>query len=199
MTKVEETNGKGPVKKSEIFGWAMFDFSNSGYTTVVLTAIYGGFFTEYIVGESSQLKDTLWAYSIVLATLLALFLSPLVGAICDLNGQKKKFLMGTCLLTAIPTTLLYFVGPGQIWTAFFLLAISNAAFMLSENFCGSFLPDLASKEKMATISGIGWAIGYFGGFANLLLVKWVVTRHLKTSLSISLKIKWLCFSGLLSL
>ena len=47
--------------------------------------------------------------------------------------------------------------------------------MLSENFCGSFLPDLASKEKMATISGIGWAIGYFGGFANLLLVKWVVT------------------------
>ena len=78
-------------------------------------------------------------------------------------------------MTALPTALLYFVGPGQIWAAIFLLAISHASFMLSENFCGSFLPDLATQENMAKVSGIGWGIGYFGGLVNLILVQLIVT------------------------
>tara|TARA_B100000029_G_C17600326_1_gene965534 strand:- start:3608 stop:4915 length:1308 start_codon:yes stop_codon:yes gene_type:complete len=165
----------GPVTKKEIFGWSMFDFSNSGYTTVVTTAIYAGFFTEYIVGKDSALRDTYWSISILLATFVALFLSPLVGAICDLQGKKKKYLFLTCIFCALPTVFLFFVGPGQVWPAIILLAISNAAFMLSENFCGSFLPDIATKENMAKISGIGWAIGYFGGLVNLVLVQLIVT------------------------
>ena len=165
----------GPVTKKEIFGWSMFDFSNSGYTTVVPTAIYAGFFTEFIVGKDSALRDTYWSVSILLATFIALFLSPLAGAICDLQGKKKKYLLLTCIVCAFSTVLLYFVGPGQVWPAGILLAISNAAFMLSENFCGSFLPDIATKENMAKISGIGWAIGYFGGLTNLIIVKMLVT------------------------
>ena len=93
----EVSSSKDSVTKKEIFGWAMFDFSNSGFTTVVITAIYGGFFTEYIVGSNSNLKDTYWSFSIILATLLALFLSPLVGALCDLHGKKKKFLISNTL------------------------------------------------------------------------------------------------------
>ena len=174
------------VSRKEIFGWAMFDFSNSGYTTVVITAIYSGIFTEYIVGAESNLKDTYWAFSIILATLIALVLSPLVGALCDLHGKKKKYLVGTCIMTALPTALLYFVGPGQIWAAIFLLAISHASFMLSENFCGSFLPDLATQENMAKVSGIGWGIGYFGGLVNLILVQLIVTSKAETNLELFL-------------
>ncbi|MBG08207.1 MAG: hypothetical protein CME68_05575 [Halobacteriovoraceae bacterium] len=183
--EVKEVSEKN-VSKREIFGWAMFDFSNSGYTTVVITAIYGGIFTEYIVGSESNLKDTYWSFSIILATLMALVLSPLVGALCDLHGKKKKYLVGTCILTALPTALLYFVGPGQIWTAIFLLAISHASFMLSENFCGSFLPDLATEKNMAKVSGIGWGIGYFGGLVNLILVQLIVTSKPEKDLELFL-------------
>ncbi|MEC8624218.1 MAG: MFS transporter [Bdellovibrionota bacterium] len=181
-----ENKSENKVSRKEIFGWAMFDFSNSGFTTVVITAIYGGIFTEYIVGSESKFKDTYWSFSIILATLIALVLSPLVGALCDLHGKKKKYLIGTCLLTALPTALLYFVGPGQIWTAIFLLAISHASFMISENFCGSFLPDLATEENMAKISGIGWGIGYFGGLVNLIIVQLIVTSKAETNLDLFL-------------
>jgi UMF1 family MFS transporter len=164
-----------PVTKKEIFGWAMFDFSNSGYTTVVITAIYSSFFTEFIVGKDSAFRDTYWGMAIWISTFVALILSPLAGSICDLQGQKKKYLAMTCIVCALSTALLFFVEPGQIWTAILLVALSNTAFMLSENFCGSFLPDLATKKNMAKISGIGWAIGYFGGLVALIIVKGIIT------------------------
>ena len=67
-----------PVTKREIFGWAMFDFANSSYVTVVITAIYSGFFTEYIVPADSPMKNTYWSLAIVCSTLLGLFLAPMV-------------------------------------------------------------------------------------------------------------------------
>ena len=85
----EVSSSKDSVTKKEIFGWAMFDFSNSGFTTVVITAIYGGIFTEYIVGSNSNLKDTYWSFSIILATLLALFLSPLWFPVEEISDPSQ--------------------------------------------------------------------------------------------------------------
>ena len=62
------------------------------------------------------------------------------------------------------------MGPGDVYLAVFLIAISNAAFMLSETFCASYLPELATPETMGKISGLGWGLGYFGGLASLALV-----------------------------
>ena len=88
-----------PVEKKEIFGWAMFDFANSSYTTVVITVVYSGFFVGYIVPPGSAIRDSYWSIAIILSTVLALVLSPLAGAICDLSGRKKRYLLGTTLAT----------------------------------------------------------------------------------------------------
>jgi UMF1 family MFS transporter len=165
-----------PVKKKEIFGWAMFDFANSSYTTVVITVVYSAFFVGYIVPPGSAIRDSYWSIAIILSTLLALVLSPLAGAICDLSGKKKTYLLGTTLLCSVSTAALALIGPGGVWPAILLIVVSNAAFMMSESFCGSFLPELSTPESMGRISGLGWGIGYFGGLASVILATRVVIR-----------------------
>lgn len=165
-----------PVTRKEIFGWAMFDFANSSYTTVVITIAYGKFFVSNIVPASAGAHDTYWAVAIILSTLLNLFLSPLAGAVIDYSGRKKAALVASCLVCSVATASLAFVGPGDVWPAIGLIVVSNAAFMLSESFCASFLPELSTPATMGKISGIGWGIGYFGGLISAFIaLKLIIT------------------------
>lgn len=165
-----------PVKKREIFGWAMFDFANSSYTTVVITVVYSAFFVGFIVPPGSAVRDSYWSIAIILSTVLALVLSPLAGAICDLSGRKKTYLFATTLVCAVATASLAFVGPGGVWPAIALIVVSNATWMLSESLVGSFLPELSTPETMGKISGLGWGVGYFGGLASVILATRLVIR-----------------------
>ena len=173
-----------PVTKREIFGWAMFDFANSSYVTVVITAIYSGFFTEYIVPADSPMKNTYWSLAIVCSTLLGLFLAPMVGAICDFSGRKKRYLIISTVICSLVCCLLYWVGPGDVWLGIGVIAVSFAAFKVSEAFCGSFLPELATPKTMGIISGLGWGIGYFGGIGSLLVVLAIVTTKAADNLEL---------------
>lgn len=165
-----------PVKKREIFGWAMFDFANSSYTTVVITVVYSAFFVGFIVPPGSAVRDSYWSIAIILSTVLALVLSPLAGAIGDLSGRKKSYLFATTLICAVATASLAFVGPGAVWPAIALIVLSNATWMLSESLVGSFLPELSTPETMGKISGLGWGVGYFGGLASVILATRLVIR-----------------------
>lgn len=180
-----ESSAPAPVKKREIFGWAMYDFANSSYTTVVISIVYAAFFTKHIVPAGSAARDTYWSIAIVISTIIAIILSPLVGAICDYTGRKKRYLMYATLTCAVSTAALFFVGPGDVGLAIALIALSNAGFMLGESFCASFLTDLATKENMGVISGLGWGLGYFGGLSSLALVLFVlVTAAPETNLAL---------------
>jgi len=148
----------------------MFDFANSSYTTVVISFVYSAFFVGWIVPHDAAMRDSWWSLAIVASMIVTLLVSPLAGAICDYSGRKKRWLFGTTVVCALSTAALALTGPGDIALAVALVIVSNSAFMLSETFCGSFLPDLADEDSMATVSGIGWGIGYFGGLASMILV-----------------------------
>ena len=165
-----------PVTRREIFGWAMFDFANSSYTTVVITVAYGAFFVGTVVPAASVARDSWWSLAIILGTLLALVLSPLAGAIADLSGRKKAYLVASCLVCSAATAALALAGPGDLWLAIALIVVSNAAFLLSQAFCASFLPDIATPENMGRISGLGWGIGYFGGLASVIVATKLIIR-----------------------
>jgi UMF1 family MFS transporter len=162
--------------RKEIFGWAMFDFANSSYTTVVISAVYSSFFVAHVVPAEWATRDTWWSVAIMLSTLVALALSPLAGAVCDLSGRKKRWLFESALTCALATMGLGLVGPGQVGAAIALLVVSNAAFMLSETFCGALLVDIAHEEDMGWVSGVGWGIGYFGGLLSIVLVTQLIVR-----------------------
>lgn len=152
----------------------MFDFANSSYTTVVITVVYGAFFVGFIVPPGSAARDSYWSLAIILGTLVALVLSPLAGAICDLSGRKKAWLVASAVACSVATALLALVGPGQLWLAMMLIVVSNAAFLLSQAFCASFLPDIATPGNMGKISGLGWGIGYFGGLASVIVASRII-------------------------
>lgn len=150
----------------EIFGWAMFDFANQAYTLLIITVIFGDLFTRVIVGDRGddyRLGNLLWSLSLAGGYLLVVLTAPVVGAMMDLLGRRKPFLLASYLLTVVATALLYFVAPGYLWLGVGLIVISNYAYSMGEVMIAGFLPDLGPPEDYGRISGFGWALGYVGG------------------------------------
>ncbi|MEN6373965.1 MAG: MFS transporter [Smithella sp.] len=160
------------ASRRELFGWAMFDFANSSYTTVIITVVFCIIFPRIIVGDGPQyrLGNLLWSTSLSISYLVVLLSAPLLGAIMDYTGSKKKFLFGSYILTVIATTALFFVGPGNIILGMCLIILSNIGFSYSESFVSSFLPDLGPPEDLGRISGYAWSLGYFGGLFSTSIV-----------------------------
>ncbi|MFZ2397076.1 MAG: MFS transporter, partial [Smithella sp.] len=160
------------ASKRELFGWAMFDFANSSYTTVIITVVFCIIFPKIIVGDGPEyrLGNLLWSTSLSISYLVVLLTAPLFGAIMDYTGLKKKFLFGSYILTVIATAALYFVGPGDIILGMLLIILSNVGFSYSESFVSSFLPDLGPPEDLGKISGYAWGLGYFGGLISVAVV-----------------------------
>ena len=156
-----------PVRPREIVAWAMFDFANSGYTTLIVTVAFGVYFTKLVApGERA---DFLWGLGIFASNLAVMLLSPVVGAMADDTGRKKWFLAGTYLLCIAGTAALWWVLPGLVALGLTLFVISNIGFSLGENLVASFLPEISTPANVGRISGFGWGLGYFGGLACLLL------------------------------
>ncbi len=151
--------------RREIFGWAMFDFANQAYTTLIITVIFGVVFTRVIVGDAPDFKlgNLLWSLSLCVSYGMVVLLAPVCGAIMDHTSSKKKFLFASYILTVLSTACLYFVVPGMIIAGMILIIISNFAYSIGESFIAGFLPELGPPESLGKISGFGWALGYMGG------------------------------------
>ncbi len=160
------------ASRRELFGWAMFDFANSSYTTVIITVVFCIIFPKLIVGDGPdyRLGNLLWSIALSISYLIVLLTAPLLGAIMDYTATKKKFLVGSCLLTVAASAALYFVDPGAILLGMLLIVLSNVGFSYSEAFVSSFLPGLGPQEDLGKISGYAWGLGYFGGLASTAIV-----------------------------
>jgi len=148
----------------------MFDFANSGYTTVVLTAIFNAYFVGVVAGsglDHDGRATLLWTLATSAANVLVLVSAPIVGAIADHGARKKQFLFWTTAGCVVFTGLLGTVGPGDIATGMIFLALSALMFHTGEDLIAGFLPELASERDMGRISGYGWALGYVGGLIVL--------------------------------
>ncbi|KAB2955359.1 MAG: MFS transporter [Thermoanaerobaculia bacterium] len=157
-----------PVARREIVAWAMFDFANSSYTTIIVSFFFSNVFIQLIAAGPDA--DFWWGRATGLANLIVFLLSPLVGAIADESGRKKGFLFATYATCVAATAALWLVQPGQILPAFVLFVVSNIAFSFGENFAGAFLPEISTPANVGRISGFGWGLGYFGGLLSLALV-----------------------------
>jgi UMF1 family MFS transporter len=154
------------VRKREVFGWAMYDFANSGYTTVVLTAV----FNSYFVGVAAQGADwaTLaWTMVIAASSLIVMLTMPAIGAYADLHARKKRLLMTTTAACVVATAALALVGRGDLWLAAAAMMLSNVCYAYGESLTAAFLPELARPDSMGRVSGWGWSFGYFGGMLAL--------------------------------
>ena len=154
------------VAKREVFGWAMYDFANSGYTTVVLTAVFAAYFVGGIA-KGAEWATFAWTAALSISYAIVMIVMPGLGAYADMHARKKRLLMISTALCVVATAALSFAGPGSVALAFALIVISNTFYSFGESLTASFLPELARPEALGKVSGWGWSFGYFGGMLAL--------------------------------
>ena len=154
------------VTLREVWAWSMYDFANSGYTTVVITAVFSAYFVAAVAGGAPWATFT-WTAALSVSYLAVLLTAPLVGAWADAHAAKKRLLLASTLGCVAFTGLLYFAAPGSVALAVALIVLSNFFFSAGENLIAAFLPELADARAMGRVSGWGWAFGYLGGLVSL--------------------------------
>jgi MFS transporter, UMF1 family len=154
------------VRKREVFGWAMYDFANSGYTTVVITAVFAAYFVGGIAGKA-EWATFAWTAALSVSYAIVMLTMPSIGAYADLRAAKKRLLAFFTVACVLSTAALAFAGPGSVALAVLLIIISNTFFSYGESLTAAFLPELARPEALGKVSGWGWSFGYFGGMLAL--------------------------------
>ena len=154
------------VKIREVWAWSMYDFANSAYTTVVITAVFSAYFVS-VVSNNASWGTFAWTAALSVSYAAILVTGPLIGAWADGHAAKKPLLLATTLGCVLFTVLLYFAQPGTVLTALVFLILSNYFFGAGENLIAAFLPELADSRAMGRVSGWGWSFGYLGGLVAL--------------------------------
>ena len=154
------------VKLREVWAWSMYDFANSGYTTVVITAVFSAYFVG-VVCQNADWATFAWTAALSVSYAAILVTGPLVGAWADAHAAKKRVLLISTVGCVLSTALLYFASPGAVALALALIIVSNYFFGTGENVIAAFLPELADSQAMGRVSGWGWSFGYLGGMTAL--------------------------------
>lgn len=166
--------------RREIFGWVMYDWANSAFSTTVVTVFLGPYLSSITQAAADAngmvhlfgipIKyDSFFTYCVSISILLQVALLPVLGAIADYSHLRKRMLMFFSTLGAVATILLFLVTPGLHWLGGFLFILANLAFGASIVFYNAYLPDIASPDQRDNVSSRGFALGYAGGGILLLL------------------------------
>ena len=159
-----ETQTKIPTDRKERIGWYLYDFANTSFTVLMVTALFPVFFRAMVtadVGDTGFLGTALWGYAGSITMIVIAVTSPILGAIADFSGSKKKFLIFYTALCVFFNSLLFFTTPGlppilgiPIWGwAWIIFILANIGFQGALPFYNAWLPEI-SDEK--TIGRIGW-------------------------------------------
>ena len=154
------------VSRLEVFGWALYDFANSGYTTVVLTAVFSAYFVSVVAGDPT-LGTLWWTLTLSASHLIVMATVPLLGALSDRLQRRRGLLVVTTIGCVVCTAALGLAGPGSVLLAVILVLCSNVFFSWGESLISSYLPTLARAHAMGRVSGWGWGLGYVGGMLTL--------------------------------
>jgi UMF1 family MFS transporter len=181
--------------KREIFGWAMYDWANSAFSTTVATVFLAPYVqnlaadaakAEFLVRTGTEWTDasgqlvvhlagipispySFMGYCISLSVLLQVFFLPILGAIADYSHMRKQMMQIFATAGAILTIALFFVTGSSWWLGGLLFLLANLSLGASIVFYNAYLPDIASEDRRDSVSSYGWAMGYLGDFILLAL------------------------------
>lgn len=162
------------VRRREVWAWAMYDFANSGYTTVVLTTVFSAYFVS-VVAAGKPWATLAFTIALSVSYLAVMFTMPALGARADARAGKKRLLVTSTAGCVIATLALMKAGPGVVALSLVALAISNYFYCVGESVVAAFLPEIAQPQALGRVSGWGWSFGYVGGMLTLGLSLLVVS------------------------
>jgi UMF1 family MFS transporter len=167
-TSHERSVSHPPERRREILAWAMYDWANSGYSTIAITVLVS-YLTATLDAISEDLGALIWGWGIGLTMLAAAILSPILGAIADAHASKRRWLAVTAWSGSAACVLMIFATPDRPWLLVALFLAANFSFELSLGFYNGFLPEIAADDEIDRVSAWGYSLGYFGGALPLVL------------------------------
>jgi UMF1 family MFS transporter len=157
------------MNRRQVWSWALFDLANSVYPAVVTTVVFAFYFTTVVIGGAGGEDDLLWGLAVSLSALFVAITSPLLGAIADRGGARKRFMLFFTLQCTVAVSLFSILGPGTVVAGFLLFMVANIGFESALVFYNAYLPDIAPPHRRGWVSGLGYAFGYFGSALGLLM------------------------------
>lgn len=160
----QENYLKSSLLQKQVFSWALYDWANSAFAASVMVVFFPVFFKQYWSAGVSATESTFWlGMANGSASLLLAIMAPLLGALGDRGGSRLRFLLAFTVLGVISTAGLSLVGQGQWQWAAVLFALASMGFWGGIIFYDSLLLDVAPRDRLDSISGWGYAVGYLGG------------------------------------
>ncbi len=188
--------------KRAIRAWTMYDWANSAFATTIMAAVLPVYYSSVAAAELPRnMATAYWGYTTSAAMLIAAILSPILGAVADFSGSKKRFLTIFMALGVTGTALLYFVGTGDYLLASLFFIFGNIGFAGSLVFYDSLLPHIAGPNEIDQVSSRGYAMGYIGGglllavnLAMIMLAPEALTGLMTRLSFLSVAIWWFVFT-----
>ncbi len=152
------------LHRPELRAWAMYDWANSAFMATVVATVFPIYFATVAAADlDPEVASFRFATTTFIALSITAVLSPVLGAVADFAGVKKKMLGGFLALGVVATACMFFIHRGDWLLAAILFAVANIGVTASFVFYDSFLPHIASRDEMDRVSTAGYALGYLGG------------------------------------
>ena len=194
--------------KREIFGWLMYDWANSAFSTTVATTLLGIYLTglaQSLVGENGTVIDlgpfgsvtakAFFPFCVFVSVFLQAFLLPVLGAIADYSQLKKRLMATFCYIGVATTCLLFFITGSLYIIGGLLFIIANLCFGAALVLYNAFLPEITTEDRRDQVSSRGFALGYLGGglllALNLGLVVWAQSKGNSETVNLAVRISLL--------
>ncbi len=153
-----------PSARTRIIAWALYDWANSAFSTTVMAGFFPVFFKQFWSAGSEVTESTFWlGVANSSSSIIIVLFAPLLGAIADRGGARKRFLGLFAVMGMLPTAGLYFVGQGEWQVASALYVLATVGFAGSLIFYDALLLEVAHENNLDSVSAVGFAMGYLGG------------------------------------
>lgn len=197
----DRSGGAGGKKNNrEVLSWCLYDWAYSSFATIVISAVLPVYYSQVAAANLPGNTATVyWGYTTVIALLVSVLLAPVMGAIADYSGTKKRLLLIFAAVGIFATALLYYVTTGDWLLASVFFILGNIGFSMSEVFYNAILPSIAGPEEIDRVSVKGYALGYLGGGILLALdiglIELMSDKALATRISfITVSVWWAVFT-----
>lgn len=172
MSAVTDDMAPGPAAtRRGIWSWMLFDWAAQPFHTLVITFVFAPYFASQVAANPVDGQAD-WAFAATIGGFIIAFLAPVLGAFSDATGPRKPWIFGFSVLAVVAVFSLWYVtpdpAPANVMLALVAFVVALIGFEFAAIFNNAMMPGLVGRDRLGSLSGNAWALGYAGGLICLI-------------------------------